>query len=107
MCRLGDVVSPGRDEVRIRQGRKNPHNLYMQIGEEPADTDISIGYIRYARWAEALVAAVNRSGGVVPDRSFTADTEWDRSEELRTDRLGPEDEDVKVDDPDRPTKRLH
>ena len=78
----------------------------MQLGDEPADTDISLGYIRHAHWAKALCEAANAAGGVVPGRSFNVDTEWDRSEELRTDRLGPSQDDVKVDDPDRPVKRL-
>lgn len=102
---LAVVVLPGRDEVRIRQGRKNPHNLYIQLGDQPSDYDPSLGYIRYPHWAAALVASVNASpGGVV--RSFNADVEWDRSEELRVDRLGPEDADVQKDDPDRPVRKF-
>lgn len=79
----------------LRQGRKNPHNLYFQVGLEPdSDRDISIGYIREPKWARALVEAVNRTGGVVPRRVTVADVEWERAEELRPDRLGPNAEDI-------------
>lgn len=91
--------------MKLRQGRDNPHNLYFQVGEEPAKgVDISVGYIRDPRWAKAICEAFN--GGVVPHRSFTAETEWQRAEELRTDRLGPEEKDVQNDDPDRPSRSI-
>lgn len=92
--------------MRIRQGRKNPYNLYLQIGDDPSDADISLGYMRYPNWARAVVEAVNATGGVARPRSGNAEVEWDRSEELRVDRLGPSDQDVQIDDPDRPVKRL-
>lgn len=31
--------------MKIRQGRRNGHNLYVQFEDEPSDDDISIGYI--------------------------------------------------------------
>jgi len=40
--------------VIIRQGRKNPRNLYVQAGDDPADADISIGYIRLPAVAACL-----------------------------------------------------
>lgn len=41
--------------MKIRQGRRNGHNLYVQFGEEPSDDDVSIGYIRDARIAAWMV----------------------------------------------------
>jgi hypothetical protein len=31
--------------MNLRVGRKNPHNLYLQVGSEPADTDPCVGFI--------------------------------------------------------------
>lgn len=31
--------------MRIRTGRRNPRNLYLQIGDQPADTDPCIGFM--------------------------------------------------------------
>lgn len=96
----------------LRQGRKNPHTLYFQVGPEPdSERDISVGYIREAKWARALVEAVNRTGGVVPPRVTVADAEWERAEELRPDRLGPDTQDISpadetISDPLRPGKSL-
>lgn len=39
--------------MKLRQGRKNPLNLYVQLGDEPDDDDLSVGYVRnpdVARW---------------------------------------------------------
>jgi len=89
--------------MRIRQGRKNPHNLYLMRGAEPSDDDVSIGYIRTGTWAAALVAAVN--GEENPRRSGNGEVEWERAEEMRVDRLGPNEDDVET-DPDRPESSL-
>lgn len=50
----------------IRQGRKNPRNLYIQVGEEPADTDISIGYVRLPAVAAWMTERVNFSAAGAP-----------------------------------------
>lgn len=42
-------------------------------------------------------------GGVVPEqprRSFVSEPEWHRVEELRPDRLGPGEDDLRADDPE-------
>jgi hypothetical protein len=78
--------------VKIRQGRKNPHNLYLMLGPEASDDDLSLGYIRTPGWAAQLVAAVN--GVENPRQSFVSDVEWERAEELRPDRLGPSEDDL-------------
>jgi len=46
--------------------------------------------------------------GVVPPRgSFVLEANWERAEELRMDRLGPTEEDVKMpDDSERPAATL-
>lgn len=42
--------------MKIRQGRRNPHTLYVQLGDEPDhDRDISIGYVRFPEVACWLV----------------------------------------------------
>jgi hypothetical protein len=45
-----------------------------------------------------------RRGGVVKPGTFVMDTEWHRSEELRPDRLGPDEYDIV--DPERPSRTL-
>lgn len=94
--------------MRVRQGRKNPHNLYLIIGDDPSDDDLSIGYIKYPNIAEEIVRLCNAEGGVAPKRteSMVVDASWERSEELRLDRLGPEEKDVQNTDPERPGKAL-
>jgi len=52
--------------VIIRQGRKNPRNLYIQHGDEPSDTDISIGYIRLPTVAAWMTERVNFSAAGAP-----------------------------------------
>jgi hypothetical protein len=94
--------------MKIRQGRRNKHNLYLQINEDAGDSDPSIGYIKDPKMAAVIVAIVNGAPvGVVRDlqRSFVVDATWERSEELRVDRLGPEDKDIE--DPERPSSILH
>jgi len=44
--------------------------------------------------------------GVVPrGHSFVIEADWERAEELRVDRLGPDDQDIV--DPERPESTLH
>lgn len=31
--------------MKIRTGRKNPHTLYLQVGTEPSDDDLRIGFM--------------------------------------------------------------
>lgn len=96
--------------MKIRQGRRNARNIYLQIGDEPSDQDISIGYIREPRWAKAVCEAANAAyGGVVPSAqaSFALDADWQRAEELRTERLGPGPSDIpEMKDTDRPSASL-
>lgn len=30
--------------MKLRQGRRNPHNVYVQFGDEPADDDVCVGF---------------------------------------------------------------
>jgi ribosome biogenesis protein Tsr3 len=39
--------------------------------------------------------------------SFVIEAQWERAEELRTDRLGPSEDDVQNTDPERPGTSLH
>lgn len=50
----------------IRQGRSNPRNLYIQVGDDPADSDISIGYIRLPTVAAWMTERVNFSAAGTP-----------------------------------------
>ena len=91
--------------MKIRQGRRNKHNLYIMLGDEPSEHDISMGYIRFPQWAQTLVEAVN--GGVVQRQSFVTDASWQRAEELRTERLGPGQDDIpEIKDEGRPSTSL-
>jgi hypothetical protein len=95
--------------MKIRQGTKNPHNLYAMRGEEPdPGNDVSIGYIRFPHIAAEIVRLVNaQPGGVVRTQSFVTDADWQRAEELRTERLGPGEDDIpQVKDPERPSTTL-
>jgi hypothetical protein len=31
--------------MKLRPGQKNPRNVYLQIGDEPSDTDPPIGFM--------------------------------------------------------------
>ena len=44
---------------RYRRGRKNPHTLYLQIGEEPSDGDVPIGCVFVPDHADVLVSVAN------------------------------------------------
>ena len=50
----------------LRQGRRNPRNLYVQLGKDPADGDISVGYIRLPALAALLVERANFSTAGAP-----------------------------------------
>lgn len=53
-----------------------------------------------ARWKARLI---RRLGGVVPDkprRTTVQDISWERAEELRVDRLGPSEDDIRNEDPE-------
>jgi hypothetical protein len=52
--------------VIIRQGRKNKHNLYLQLDDDPDGPGVSLGYIGEPEAAELLVEAANahEAGGV-------------------------------------------
>lgn len=52
--------------MRIRQGRRNPRNLYIQTGDDPSEQDISIGYIRFPATAAYLVERMNFSSAGSP-----------------------------------------
>jgi hypothetical protein len=45
--------------MKIRQGRKQDRNLYLQVGDEPADEDEYIGVIFDPRRAAMIVAILN------------------------------------------------
>lgn len=47
--------------MKLRQGRKNPLNLYFQFGDEPSDADGCIGLIIDPAVAEWLVNEINAS----------------------------------------------
>ena len=41
-------------QITFRVGRREPQNIYFQLGDEPSDDDLSIGYAKDG-WAELLV----------------------------------------------------
>lgn len=43
--------------------------------------------------------------GVDRPRSFVLEADWERAEELRTERLGPSEQDIRA-DPERPSATL-
>lgn len=46
--------------MKIRQGRKNKHNLYLQLGDEPSDRDPCIGLIMYPEAAELICKRITQ-----------------------------------------------
>lgn len=51
-------------------------------------------------WRARLIRAL---GGVVPDnpkKTYVEEPGWERAEELRVDRLGPTEDDLRQDDPE-------
>lgn len=57
---IDDIERDGRRSLRV--GRKLGRTLYIQDGDNPADTDELIGYMDSAEYAARVVAAVNRVG---------------------------------------------
>lgn len=47
--------------MKLRPGRKNPRNLYLQLGDQPADDDPSIGF-----FVDEATAALIADGLVSP-----------------------------------------
>lgn len=54
--------------MRLRPGRHQARNLYVQLGDEPSDDDEYIGVIFDPARAEALIAIIN-DGPPLADRS--------------------------------------
>ena len=48
--------------MKVRTGRKNPHTLYLQTGEQPDDADPCLGLIISPTVSAVIADAVNRSG---------------------------------------------
>lgn len=44
--------------MRLRQGRKQAHNLYVQLHDHPADEDVLVGQLDSPELAAFLVEAV-------------------------------------------------
>ena len=45
--------------MKLRLGRKNAQNLYIQSGDEPSDDDRAVGHICNPTVAYGIVEAVN------------------------------------------------
>lgn len=45
--------------MKIRQGRKNGRNLYLQLGREPSDSDPCLGFIIDPAVARAMLDVLN------------------------------------------------
>lgn len=45
--------------MKLRCGRKQPQNIYVQMGDEPADSDPYIGVIFDTGRAEEIIDIVN------------------------------------------------
>lgn len=43
--------------MKIRTGRKNPHTLYLQLGDDPSDDDLRIGFMIDPQEASLLAEA--------------------------------------------------
>lgn len=56
---FGVPTEPGRP--KLRPGRHQAQNIYIQRGPEPSDDDDYIGVIFDPERASALIAAVNES----------------------------------------------
>ena len=44
--------------MKIRQGRRNDRNLYLQLGDEPSDSDPCLGFMIDPEVGKILVQAV-------------------------------------------------
>lgn len=48
--------------MKLRTGRKNPHTLYLQLGDEPSNEDVCLGLIIVPAASHVIVDCVNRHG---------------------------------------------
>lgn len=54
--------------MKIRTGRRNPRNLYLQLGDDPSDTgDICLGLIIDPQVAAEIADIVNGHAGPTDD----------------------------------------
>jgi|SoimicmetaTmtHAB_FD_contig_31_7511386_length_1169_multi_3_in_0_out_0_2 hypothetical protein len=57
--------------MKIRQGRKNKHNLYLQLGDEPdSERDVCLGLIMYPGAAELITQRLSQ------DDARKINTDW-------------------------------
>lgn len=61
--------------MKIRQGRRNGRNLYLQLGEQPSDTDPCLGFIIDVRIAADIVNTMNDADRAEPIRDTLAEPE--------------------------------
>lgn len=50
--------------MKLRIGRKNIRTLYVQLGEEPSDQDVPVGFAVDWHTAQALCMVVNQQTGL-------------------------------------------
>jgi hypothetical protein len=50
--------------VKIRTGRRNPSNLYLQLGDEPSNHDPCLGFITVGAVSAVIADAINKYVGV-------------------------------------------
>jgi hypothetical protein len=55
--------------MKIRTGRRNQRNLYLQLGDEPSDSDPCLGLIVCPVASAVIADAINRSGLVRADQA--------------------------------------
>ena len=63
--------------MKLRQGRKNPRNLYFQWRDEPADDDVCLGLIIDPDVAAFLVNEINASDDAAVHRLEAAVREYE------------------------------
>lgn len=61
--------------MKIRQGRRNGRNLYLQIGPEPHETDPCLGFMIDPRIATDIVNTMNSADRAEPVRDTLAEPE--------------------------------
>lgn len=61
--------------AKLRQGRRVPQHIYLQVGEFSADTDPPLFTVPSAELAEMIVAAVNHMLRTAPPVQVT----WDKA----------------------------
>lgn len=47
--------------MKLRQGRRNGFNIYIQVQDEPSDDDLCIGFIPDGRVARLIVQTFNEA----------------------------------------------